>query len=178
MFWKLEEARLLQYRTATSAANAENLNIGGGVPAGKCWVVTAFSYLPSVVETQTVSIVKITTAGYYFPLLNPLSMALGTHLATFIEQGTECLLFPGEYIQVIRGSHTAGSTMSAFMQLIEIDLPLYTYEEPQLVARQKRALSSIRTALSRGGGRGGSMVGAAGAGPISHGGGGGTTIPV
>jgi len=176
--WKLEESRLVQSRNISSAANAEILGFGSyPVPLGKIWVVLGFAYAPSVAETQTISFYK-TNGVISFGLLNPISVALNPHLATFIEQGMEYTLYPGEYIICLRGGHTAGSTMAAYMQFVEIDQPLYTYEEPQLVKRQQRALSSIRTALGGGmGGRGGGGTPPGGPG-VTHGGGGGTGIPV
>lgn len=158
-WYKLEEIRLVQKRAQQSAANADTVSVGApGVPAGKLWIVTAFSYFPSVLETQTIAIQKYDTktTGEY-AVLNPISLAAGpTAQVTFIEQGMEYLLFPGEYISVYRGNHTAGSTMVASMQIIEVDLPLYTYDEPQEVKRQKIVLSSIRARLGGGSGsRGG-----------------------
>lgn len=147
--WRLEEARLVQYRTATSAANADLLQITSGCPAGKLWVVTGFAYQPSVGETQVIAFEKASTQGN-FALLNPVSMALNPAYATFIEQGMEYMLFPGEAIIARRGNHTAGSTMTCWMQLIEIDLPLYTYDEPQIVKRQQQARGSILQQLGRG----------------------------
>lgn len=161
MYWKLEEARLVQQRAAVSAANADSLGIGSpGVPEGKCWIVLGFNYSPSVAETQTISFSKYSSkTTTFFGLYNPVSLALGAAggagAATFIEQGMEYILFPGEFLYVIRGGHTAGSTMSGTMQFIEIDLPLYTYDEPQIVKRQQMALSSIRSQLGGGVGRGG-----------------------
>jgi len=147
--WNLSESRLVQVKAATSAANAESLGVGyPGPPDGKIWVVTACGYKPSVQETEVVEFHKTDGAtGYYFALLNPVSLNLNPALATFIEQGMEYLLFPHEYICVKRAGHTEGSTMEAHFQFIEIDQPLYTYDEPQVVKRQMRAISSIRQAI-------------------------------
>lgn len=168
--WELCESRLVQERSNASAANADSLLCGyPGVPDGKLWIVLACGYMPDVAETQVVTFQKISSkSGSVFSLLNPSSMALNPARATFIEQGMEYLLLPGEYLQVRRGNHTAGSTMSVWMQLVEIDQPLYTYDEPQAVKIQKRAISSIRQQLGGGSGRGS-------VGPISRpeGGGGG-----
>lgn len=176
MTWKLEESRLVQQRTATSAANADSLNLGNpGVPAGKLWVVNAVGYYPSVAETQVISFEKYNgNFGSYFGLLNPVSMNLNPAQGTFIEQGMEYLLFPSEYLLIRRVTHTAGSSMTAYMQFIEIDQPLYTYDEPQIVQRQARAISSIRTRL--GGGSGG--VAGPGSGSRSGGRRGGGPLPV
>jgi len=169
--YKLEEARLIQQRGATSAANALNLSVGGpGVPQGKLWIVTAFGYMPSVAETQVVSVEKYTAGNYFFGLINPASLNLNPAQATFIEQGMEYLLFPGEYLIVRRVAATAASTMTANMQFVEIDLPLYTYDEPQVVKRQQRAISSVRSMLGGGSGGGGGVAGGRGSGGRSGGG--------
>lgn len=156
--WNLAEAKFVQERLAISAANDESLTAGYSVPQGKCWVIIGFAYRPSVGETQVISMAKVTAGGNAYSVLNPVSLALSsTIVATFIEQGMEYLLLPGETLRVVRGSHTVGSTMSFLAQIIEIDLPLYTYDEPQVVKRQDRALSSVRARLGAGvtGGRGG-----------------------
>lgn len=153
MFWKLEEARLVQERSSGSAADADTMTLLPVVPAGKVYVILGMGYIPSVAETQVISFYKVTPAGSPLCLLNPVSLALNPARATFLEQGMELFLLPGEYILVRRGTHTAGSSMSATMQFIEIDLPLYTYDEPQVVKRQARAISTLRSRL--GGGTGG-----------------------
>lgn len=178
-FWKLEEARLVQVRSNASAADAEYVVVGTpGVPEGKVWIVTGFGYYPSVAETQTIQIEKVGRSGNNFAVLNPVSLALNPACATFIEQGMEYTLFPGEYIRVRRGGHTAGSNMVCYMQLVEIDLPIYTYDEPQEVKRQSRALSSIRSRLAAASSRGGTAPGSAPGSPVGGRGGGGTSIPV
>lgn len=154
-FWKLEESRLVQQRGVSSAVNADLVD-AATVPAGKIWVVTGAGYMPDAAETQIISFYKMGASGSAFCIFNPLSIALNPAMATFIEQGMEYTLFPGEYLRVRRAAHTAGSTMGFSFQFIEIDQPLYTYEEPQIIKRQARALSSIRTALGGGGGRGSS----------------------
>jgi len=173
--WRLEESRLVQERSAASAADADVLTMTGVVPAGRLWVITGVAYIPDVAETQVISFYKVTSSGAPISLLNPISLALNPARATFIEQGMEYLLFPGEYLQVRRQAHTAGSVMSTTVQIIEIDQPLYTYDEPQVVRRQQRAISSMRSALGGGGGRGG--AGASSPTPTSSGGGG-TPRPV
>lgn len=170
MFWKLEEARLVQQRIATSAV--DGLTVGTAVvPEGKCWVITACGLVPDVAETRVVSFDKIARSGDLFSILNPISLALNPMRATFIEQGMEYILFPGEQLLGRRSAATAGSTFSILIQFVEIDLPLYTYDEPQIVKRQKSALSTIRQRLGGGSGRA-SMIGSQGRG--SEGGGGST----
>lgn len=156
--WDLAEARLVQIRDLWSGINATNFSfVSSPVPAGKIWVITGFAYVPDAAETKTINIRKVTAGGQSFGLLNPISLALNPMVASFLEQGMEHYLMPGEYIQVHRDSATAGSAMRLTMQFIEIDLPLYHYDEPQVVKRQQRALSSIRQRLGGGLGRG-SMV--------------------
>jgi uncharacterized membrane protein YgcG len=172
--WKLEESRLIQYRATSSAANADSVAFAAGPPIGRIWVITGFSYFPSVAETQVVSINKSIPGVGSFGLLNPVSLNLNPAFATFIEQGMEYTLFPGEILQVFRVTHTAGSTMTAQMQFVEIDQPLYTYEEPQEVVRQKRAVSSIRSAMGGASSRGGGSESSRG----GMGGGRGSGIPI
>lgn len=157
MFWKLEEGRLIQERGYNSAANATNVSfVYAPVPEGKVWVVLGFAYKPSVAETKIVGFSKILKSTSEVAVLNPISLALNPMSATFIEQGMEYVLFPGEYIKVYRDSATAGSTMTITMQIIEIDLPLYTYEDPQEVKRQRKVATSVLNRL--GGGLGGGSV--------------------
>lgn len=153
--WPLCEARNVQVFQATSAVNADNVAVGVPGPGrGKVWIVTGCGYRPDTAETQTISFTKVTTlypsgAEYStMALLNPVSLALNPARATFVEQGMEFILFPGEYIYVLRGNHTAGSSMHVWLQVIEIDLPLYTYDEPQIVKRADRALSTLRQSIA------------------------------
>lgn len=158
--YKLEEVRLVQLRTVSSAADAHLLT-GPSVPAGKIWIVHSVYYAPSVAETQNVCFHKGLgpPSNYYMPIFNPLSLALDGatwQMATPLEQGMEIMLLPGEFLSVSRAAHTAGSTMTLSFQFTEIDLPLYTYDDPQTVKRQERAIASIRTRL------GGGLAGARG----------------
>jgi hypothetical protein len=110
----------------------------------------AAGYHPSVAETQVVGWMKLDNNNYRYQLVNPASMALSPTIQafTFIEQGMECMLFPGDYIYARRNAATGGSTMTLYLEYVEIDLPLYVYEEPQVVKRTHQALSSIRQSLS------------------------------
>jgi len=175
--WNLCEARLRQRRCYISPADSNTAHVGP-VPAGKIWVVLAVGYFPSVAETQTISF-NIYDANNTFGFLNPLSMALNPARATCIEQGMELMMWPGEFLSVVRADHTVGSTMSLSIDFVEIDLPLYTYDEPQVVKRHVRALSGIRTRLSAaGGGRGGGGNVAPGGGPEGGGKGHGGPLPI
>jgi len=172
--WNLCEVRLLQNRNATSAADAQAVSVGP-VPAGKIWVVLEVGYIPSVAETQTIGFHK-QNAGNSFGLLNPLSMALNPAYATCIEQGMELMMWPGERMIVVRGDHTAGSTMYLAINFVEIDLPLYTYDEPQVVKRQNRAFSTLRQMISTRRAGGGGIVAPEG-GPEGGGSGHGGPLP-
>lgn len=155
MFWKPEETRLVQNRDTTSAANALSVMCPSSqCPDGKIWIITAYGYQPSVAESRLVSATKFNAkTSREYGVLNPLTLNLNPAYSTFIEQGMEYWLMPGETIIFKRDAATAGSTMISYCQLIEIDQPIYTYEEPLIVERQKRALSSIRSMIG-GGGRG------------------------
>lgn len=167
--YNLSETRLVQYRSVTSAADANTVDCPSP-PAGKIWNVIAFGYTPSVAESQTINIQKEVATIGTFSLINPVALALAATIpATFIEQGMEYYLLPGEIIRTTRQNHTAGSTMSVFLEFIEIDQPLYHYEEPQVVLKNAKILSSIRQKL--GGGSGGSTRPGASPGTIPRGGG-------
>lgn len=178
MLYKLEETRLRQVDSVTSAANADYVGMSRYCPENKVWIVHKVGYTPSTTETQTVCfIVFDAIRSLRYGILNPISLTIGTAMtqqATCIEQGMELVLFPGENIYVTRGNHTAASTMTLSVQFTEIDLPLYTYEEPQVVKRQQRAISAIRSSMGGGfGGRGGGGGEAGGA----TGGGGSRSLP-
>ena len=120
-FWKLEESRLIQTRSVVSAANSDNVSLAAfPVPAGKIWQILAVGYYPSVTETQVVSFLKADSGSRIYSILNPVSMNLNPAGAygTFIEQGMEYTLYPGEYIGCYRATHTAGSTMTLVMQFV------------------------------------------------------------
>lgn len=175
MFWKLEEARFRQELVASGAV--AGLYVDSAQPgAGKVWIITAAGYYPDAAETRVVSFYKMTASGNIFCILNPISLALNPARATFISEGMEYILFPGEYIRARRDAATAGSVMLLNLQIIEIDLPLYTYDEPQIVKRQMKALSTIRSRL--GGGLGSSSSGGGVVPPEGGGGGGGGGEPV
>lgn len=177
MGWKLEEGRLVQTIAVASGAGALSVGfIGNPTPQGKVRWIIGMGYTPSVAETQVVSFLKVTRSGHSVGLLNPVSLNLNPAFATPIEQGMELILLPSEFIEVHRVAATAGSTMTLQMEFIEADLPLYTYDEPQIVKRQSRALSTIRTQLGGGVGRGGS----GGVAPMGGGGrpGGGGPAPI
>lgn len=153
-FWRLEESRLAQIRSVTSAANADSVAVGDpGVPDGKIWIILGAAYQPSVAETQVVSFLKYNgKTSQYFGVLNPVSLNLNPAWATCIEQGMEYCLYPSEYFLIRRVTHTAGSSMTAAIQFVEIDQPLYTYDDPLVIQRQQRAISSVRSRMAGPGG--------------------------
>lgn len=156
MFWKLEETRLVQVTAASSAVAGLTCSTAA-VPLGKIWVILAAGYMPDVAETRIISFYKVAQFGGIpgtYCISNPISLALNPARATFIEQGMEYYLLPGEYITARRDAATAGSVMNLLIQFVEIDQPLYTYDEPQIVKRQQRALSSLKSRVAAGGGLG------------------------
>lgn len=169
-YWDLKEARFLQFAYEVSPADATDITLGSHIcPPEKARIFLNVGYMPTAAETRVIAFSKMTKFGQELPLINPFSAALNPALATFLEQGNEEIFFPGEYLIVRRDDHTAGSQMKLWAQFVEIDLPLYTYEEPQRVRRAALALSSVRQAMGIvGGSRGG---GAPVAGPVSGGGG-------
>lgn len=156
--YDVSELRLVQTRSAGSAANALWTEIADAVPAGKIWNIIGIGYLPSVAETQVVSFEKVTRESQPIGILNPVSLNLNPAIATGLTEGMEIALLPGEKIRVRRVAATAGSTMAFYIQFVEADMPLYEYTEPQLAKREKMFASTIRQRLgggSFGGGGGG-----------------------
>ena len=154
--YKNEELRLVQIRPVYSAADAVSL-VSPAVPQGRIWAILAAAYFPSAAETRTITFEKVTISGAGLTIYNPTTLALSPTgaSATPLENGTEINLLPGESLRVRRDVATAGSSMTLTIQLVEYDLPLYTYDEPQIVKRQGRAMSSLRSRMAGGIGRGG-----------------------
>lgn len=142
--FELAELRLVQERTITSAANALQIQLGPP-PEGKIWNILGASYYPSVAETRVVSVYKTTRSGAPIGVLNPISLALNPDTSTPFEFGLTTFLLPGETLIWLRSAATAGSTMVAGIQFVEIDLPLYEYLEPQ----EKKRISTVRGTLLR-----------------------------
>ena len=126
--YDLHEARFVQSRNVTSAANADSI-ILTAVPPGKVWTIIGSLYYPSVNETQYVSW-SITSGGVAFPVTVPVNINLYPWAFPLVTEGMELKLYPGEYLLIQRGGHTLGSTMFAAIRYIESDLPFYAYEEP------------------------------------------------
>ena len=167
--YHLSEARLAQSLTRTSAADALNISLPA-VPTGKFWNIIAAGLYPSVAETRLFFFERISAAAWPFPLTPPISYALDTVIRLgLLSEGTELVLLPGESLGARRSVATAGSGITIYAQFIESDLPLYTYDEPQIVKRQARSISSLRSRLGGGIGRGGGELPGRGGGPVRGG---------
>lgn len=153
--YEVYEARfLMEGGPITSAANATTID-GLTCPANRVWTILSASYNPSVAETQTVLFYILSRSGIYYPITQPVSIALsGTILFPLVREGMELKIFPGEKIGAFRGAATAGSTMTIAYRFIESALPLYEEYEPQVRRSQIRKRSSSGT-RSIGGGFGG-----------------------
>jgi uncharacterized membrane protein YgcG len=176
--YALSDARFVQEKAIGSAANAEALTILV-CPAGKICTILSAGYSPSVTETQVVYFEIYSKAAYDYPITMPVSISLGNLVPRLpcLTEGMEIKIFPGEALLVIRGGHTAGSTMSAYVRWIETDLPFYKYTEPlkPVVDRTTKHGSAFRGAGSgSGGSTGGGIIG----GGHPTGGGGGGALPV
>ena len=158
--YKIEEARYLQQRSAVSAADAVSV-ISAYVPDNMVWSILQAAYYPSAAETRSVYFQVYTLAGNLFPVTNPESIALSSGLILpLLREGMELLMFPGDRLQVTRDVATAGSTMTLKYRLIETDLPIYQYIEPQIERRMRRsARELISTHFFGGRGRGGGSAG-------------------
>lgn len=176
--YSLAEVRLVQ-RSATTGGVAALYVAGPATPANTIRTILAAGYQPSATETRIVQF-QIGGAGYNIPITAPLSWVYTAGTGSYfpmLTEGTEIKLFPGEYIVVNREAATAGSTMQLLVRFVDADLPLYHYEEPQVVKRQANLRSQFLRRIG-GGGSGGSMSGAPGRGPVAPRGGGGGAAPV
>ncbi len=156
-----EEGRFIQVKYATSAVDALLVPIGP-VPAGKIWTVLEAFLSNSCAaggENQYVWFAVSPDGVLYYPVTTPeqhvVDASNGQYLP-MLREGMELRLWPGEYLAARRGDHTAGSTIIIYARIIESDMPLYTYDDPQTVLRQRKAISSVRTRL--GGGVGGARI--------------------
>jgi len=156
--YELHDARLIQEGTKTSAANALSLQTDP-VPAGKVWTILSAAYTPFVAETKTCQWSVIGKSGWQYAIQIPQSFAAIAALTrTFplITEGLELKLYPGEVLRIDRDSATAGSQMTMYWRVIETDLPLYEYIEPQERKRIDQIRSSVIKQVGGGGGRAGS----------------------
>lgn len=177
----IQEARFIQVLFATSAAGALVQAIGP-VPAGKIWTVLQAFATNSVGaggETKYYWFAVSGDGSIYYPVTRPVSQVVDSTVAQYfpmLQEGLELKLWPHDYLAVRRDSATAGSTLSIYARIIETDMPLYTYDEPQIVKRMTQARSSVLQRMGGGIGRGSGA-----AGPVMPGGsrksGGGSSIP-
>jgi uncharacterized membrane protein YgcG len=171
--YQLHEARLIQERYAQSAVLDLNIFVGP-VPAGKVWTIFSIAYDPSIAETRLIQIVIRRPTTFDFPIINPITIALGPAIwLPGLTEGMELKLFPGEYIRVVRDVATALSYMECRIRFVETDLPYYAYEEP---LKKVIAQSQKHGSIMRGGGGGGG--GGIGGGGRPAGGGGGGPKPI
>lgn len=156
-FYRLDEGRFIQLRTGTSAANALSLSTGP-VPENKIWTILAGFMYPSADENTTYWF-SIWDRGptMPFPVVRPVQFQTAIAVAQYfplLTEGTELVLFQGEYIYAYRATAAAGSTLTAYYRFIESDIPLHRYVEPQ-DTRKYRAGWLRRAPGSGGGGFGG-----------------------
>lgn len=175
--YEVVEGRFLNEYTATSAANDLILS-GAAVPANKVWTIRLCRASCSVAETQIYWFAIVTRASVVYPVTAPASTAIAPAVSQYypmLREGLEIKLFPGEFLRVYRAAATAASTISLNYCYYESDLPLYVYEEPQVVKRIRKGVSDLRQRMSGGAAAGGGP----GSRPSGGGGGGGSTpLPV
>jgi len=78
---------------------------------------------------------------------------------SFVREGMEFVLAPGERLYGMRDVATAGSTITIQASVIVHDLPIFRYTEPLMEDRKRRSLNDLiagRGRFSRG--RGGSIT--------------------
>lgn len=150
--YELGEARDVQERSATSAADSVQVLLTA-VPQNKIWTVLDITYFPSITETRLVVPYIYSRANVQHVIdyaasraCNPATVQLG-----LIPMGIEVKLYPGERLGVWRDVATAGSTMTMNCRIIETDMPLYSYVEPQIQSRIRRARTEIMSSAGGGG---------------------------
>lgn len=142
--FELGEARDIQERAVTSAADAVQV-LAPAVPANKIWTILDITYFPSATETRVVAPYVYSRANVQHVVDYPVSRAINPAgvQCGLIPMGIELKLYPGERLGVWREAATAGSTMTMNFRMIESDMPLYSYVEPQMAHRMKRARTEI-----------------------------------
>lgn len=156
----LAEAQFIQWKTATSAANGLTVS-AGIVPAGKVWTVLGAYIATSVGETQDFWFSVVDKLGsFVMPVVLPIEFTTAPatyHHFPFVREGMEFKLFQGEQLWALRDAATAGSTITIVARIIESDMPLYEYIEPQLAKRLNQMRSEVvqRVAAAGGAGTGG-----------------------
>lgn len=178
--YALQDGRYIMLVTGSSAVAGLTAQTAA-VPAGKVWTVIGCNGICSVAETRTVGYSMITAGGNIIMLTQPVSFAylnsayLGFPLT---REGMEVKLWPGDSIVYCRDAATAGSTITVYARVIETDLPLYTYDEPQVVKRQKQGISQLRQVIGAAAGGSSSAGVVIPEAPPPGGGGGGGGVPV
>lgn len=159
--YELGEVRDVQEGAVTSAADAVQV-LAPAVPQNKIRTILDITYFPSATETRLVAPYIYSRANVQHVIDYPASRACNpaTVQLGLIPMGIEIKLYPGERIGVWRDVATAGSTMTMNYRFIETDMPLYSYVEPQLQSRIRRARTEIMAGVS-----GGSVAGPGGPAP-------------
>lgn len=173
--YDLCEARLIQWRSAQSAANALSV-LSPAVPAGKVWTVLQAKGYSSVGggETQYVWF-SVQRQGVGYPITRPVQQLVNVTTDMFfpcLTEGLELKLIGGDQLAFQRAAATVGSTIVIVLSYIETDLPLYVYVEPLEVKRNFLARSSIARIV------GGRAVGGSSGSVVDRGGGRGPREPV
>jgi len=151
--YSLTESRFILHKYAVSVAN-DHINLIGPVPKGKIWSILSAIGMTSADDTQDYWFGIYVTGVINYSITRPEQHIFDVSEANWLpllREGMEIKLFPGEYLSFSRDGHVAGSTISMWARIIETDMPLYVYDEPQIVRRQAAAASTLRTML--GGGR-------------------------
>lgn len=153
--YELGHVRDVQEGSITSAADAVQV-LAAAVPLNRIRTILDLTYFPSANETRVVAPYIYSRANVQHVVDYPASRAYtGVVMIGLIPMGIELKLYPGERIGVWRDVATAGSTMTINYRFIDSDLPIYSYTEPQLVNRMKRARTEIMSSVSSGGLSGG-----------------------
>lgn len=156
IYYPPEEARLIQERSVTSAADALFLDIAGPVPGGHIWTLETIGVSFSAAETQNMQFQKISRSGAILAVFNPFIIACPANMrVTFLEQGLTIVLYQGETLRFRRAGATAGTTITGVVQFIESDMPLYRYIDPQSAARLKTFGTQVAERAAFGGAGGG-----------------------
>lgn len=174
--YDLHEGRFIQERVYNSAANAVYIN-SDPVPNGRVQTILSASVYPNAAETRTVHYSIFSRGGNYFPVTQPVAIALSTAIQLpLLTMGMELKLYPGDSLFAFRDVATLGSTMTLILRWIETDLPFYAYVEPL-----KKVVQTSRQhgqAFAQGRVSPASVPPSSGPGPVDHGGGGGGSEPV
>lgn len=159
-FYRLDEARFIQMRSAVSAANALNIYVGP-VPTNRMWTVLAGVMYPSADENTPYWYTIQDRGGVQFPITIPVTFQTAIAQAKYfplLTEGTEIAMFQGELLYACRQTAVAGSTLTIYARIIESDIPLHKYIEPQ-AARKFRSGWFGRSIATGGGGGGGEGLG-------------------